>query len=119
MKYITPKQELSGKGRNILFLVLGIFFTFLLFVALIRNVNGGFTHITFSGLLEYLQNSPTLIPNFAISDFTIISDWGFLDGLRNFLNIFTQIFGLIVWFAKNAINGLLYVFYFVRFIFAI
>lgn len=107
---------MKGKAKNIILFTGSFIMILLLFIALIRNAQG-WQHLTFSGFLEYLTTSPTIIPSFSITDFAIVSDWGLFNGLKDFLNIFTQLFGIIVWVCSSIINVLLYLFYFLRFIF--
>lgn len=106
------------KAKSILLFVASSIFVLLLIIALIRNVNG-YNHISFSSFLDYLSNSPKVIPLLSISDFTITGSWGLFEFLRNFLNIFTQLFGIIIWFGSSIINIFLYAFYFLRYIFVL
>jgi len=55
--------------------------------------------ITFSEFLDRLEEAPGDYPdlNSTIHDFNITEDWGVLNGLRDFLNIFADVFGFIVW----------------------
>lgn len=108
------------KAVNIIYFVIGIFLLLLIFIALIRAGQGMLgSNLTFSGLLNFLSNSPAVIAPVNISNFFISSDWGIFNVFRNFFNIFSGLFGVIVWLATNIINIFAYIFYFVRFVFNI
>lgn len=106
------------KAKNIILFVGSSLLILLLFIALIRNANG-YEHITFTNFLDYISESPKVIPTLSISDFAITGSWGVFNDLKNFLNIFTQLFGIIVWFGSSILNIFLYAFYFLKFIFVL
>ena len=107
---------MKGKAKNIILFTGSCIMILLLFIALIRNAQG-WQHLSFSSFLDYLTTSPTIIPSFSVTDFAIVSDWGIFNFFRDFFNIFTQTFGVLIWICSSIFNVLLYLFYFVRFIF--
>lgn len=73
--------------------------------------------IGFTYILESLSNFNNInIPNY-IQSFTITADWGILEFLRNFLNIFTTSFGAILNFCGYLLNALYYMYQFMQFLF--
>jgi len=93
--------------------ILSIIFCLLLVINVFRNVfNGGssIVQVNFTGLLNSLSDYPTISFTNTISNFTITADWGFLNGLRNFINIFMKAVGLIVFLANNLTSMLSFVF---------
>lgn len=74
--------------------------------------------LSFSSFLNWLGSVNSTSINFSISDFYIYGNWGIIDGLRNFLNIFAQLFAVIVYLATQLINLIIFVGQFIGFLFA-
>lgn len=104
-----------SKSSKIILRVLLIVSVCLVLLALIRTINGG-TPVTFSGFLEYVSNCPNITSR-AWLDYTIYADWGVFNFLRDFLNIFTSLFSVLLYVFANLVQIVLYVGYFVSFIF--
>ena len=101
-------------AKNIFFVVFGLFVGILLVVNITRVSTN---QVTFSSLLSYISNAPRVFTDFTIQDFTIVGSWGILNGLKDFLNLFAQLFGFIISLGKSLVNLLVYAFYFVAFLF--
>ena len=65
--------------------------------------------ITFESLFQVLSGLEG-IPLIPLNSLTITADWGILNGLRDFFNIFTGLFTYGIWFATSAINAVLFIF---------
>ena len=63
-----------------------------------------------------LARDETPFVNFSIGDYTITADWGLINGLRDFFNVFMSLVGILVFTAKSLINSLAVVFKLVGFI---
>lgn len=104
----------KGKGVNIVASVVIIILCTVLIGSIIKIVFGG-SSFTFAGFLDYIADVPQItIKN--INIFSIGGDWGIIDGLRKFLNNIMSIANFGVWFSTQLINGLTYIFYFVKFL---
>ncbi|MBE5735420.1 MAG: hypothetical protein E7361_03135 [Clostridiales bacterium] len=88
----------------------------LLIINFARSLFAG-NDLSFSSFLEWLGNVDSAYFDVGITDFTIYGNWGVFDFLRGFLNIFTGLFSVIVFFCANLINLIFFVLQFVRFIF--
>lgn len=100
------------------FRVLGLIFFVVLFVRLFWSLRSGSSNLTFAGFLDWFSNLNSLDVNIDVSNFGIRGDWGLLDGLKNFFNIFAKAFGVIVWLFANLLNILLYCISFLQFLFS-
>ena len=111
---IKPKYA-HGGGATIIFNVLGIIFAICLIGSIIR-ISFGESSITFTTFLEYISNVPTIeIDYFILGEIT--NDWGIFNIFKDLFNNISAFISFLAWFGINAVNGLGYVFYFVRFIF--
>lgn len=104
----------KGKGSNIVVSVLMIIFCVVLIGSIIRIVFNS-SAFSFSSFLQYITNVPQLSISY-VEIFNIGGDWGIVDGLRRFLNNIMSIANFGVWFTKQLLNGLSYIFYFVKFL---
>lgn len=87
-------------------------------VNLFRRVIGGTgLFMGFENFFEQLSNVDSLQINFGVESFIINADWGILNGLKNFINVFAYILGVLVWLGVNLINLLLFLMQFVRILF--
>ena len=78
------------------------------------------TTISFTSFLEFLQNCPSIdMPETFINNLVVTESWGVFDFLRTFVNSLGTIFGTILWLLNNLLNGILFIFYFIGFIFGI
>lgn len=112
-----PKQEQNRLlyFRSV-FSIIVLFFLFILAVNLFRKINSG-SSVSFSAFLEFLGSLDSFTVNFSISDFTIGGNWGIIDGLRNFINVFAYFLGVTLWMFLNLYNCLVYIFRFIQFLF--
>lgn len=120
---IKYEQQLNNERKNSNRHYAGMFFRLLLLIGfciiLVRvvwRVRGNDTGLTFTGFLEWLSNLNSIDITVNVSNFFIVGDWGWFDFFRNFLNIFAQIFGVIVWFGASFLTVLNYLLSFVLFL---
>ena len=107
----------KGLGFKILFQILFILLTVILVFSIIRTTFGG-SSVTFSSFLDYISN----VPQIKITNVNIMhigGDWLIFDGFRQFLNTIMSIANFGVWFTTQLLNGLSYIFHFVRFLFVV
>lgn len=104
--------------KKVIYRVLFLFLMAVLIVSLFRRILGG-NSLTFNGLLDYLSNTQGVSIDINISNFSIGGNWGIVDGLRQFFNIFAKLFGVLVWLGSNLINLILFLAQFVSFVFAV
>lgn len=105
----------NGSGVKIFGYVLLLFFSVVLLGSVIRIVFGS-SSFSFSSFLQYITNVPQIILS-DVQIFHIGGNWGIVEGLRVFLNHIMSIANFAVWFSTQLLNGLTYIFYFVRFLF--
>ena len=101
---------------RLLLVILGIFSTILLIINFSRSVIGS-SNVSFSSFLNFLSSIDIFQITINISDFTIPGNWGIIDGLRLFLNVFAQAIGVVVYLCANLINLIIYCAQFIRFLF--
>lgn len=98
--------ELTG---NILLLVFSTLFVIVLIINLYKSASGQGS-VTFTGMLQWLQNFNVgfQVPNLsnAIATFLIRGNWGIVDGLRQFFNLFSTLFGVGYYIIMNLIYTL-------------
>lgn len=111
---MNNKVKDYGLGVKIVFYVLSIIFAIVLLGNVIRIAFGTGT-FTFTAFLEYISKSPQVDMTY-IELWNLGGSWGILDPLRNFFNSFSSILSFIIWLGKSLVNGLAYLFYFVRFL---
>lgn len=97
--------------------IFNIIFLTILIVCVIRFTFTG-TTITFTGFLDFLQSCPSIdMPSSVIDNLTIPNSWGMFDFIRTFINSLGTITGTILWLLTNLLNGLMFIFYFIGFVF--
>lgn len=103
----------SGNG---VFLILVLTVIVLTVFALLHNGD----RFTFQGFLEFLGNLESLPVQKLLVEGTIkdiVSDWGIFNFFRDFLNFFTDLFNIVVFFGACVGNIVHYVFQFLRWLF--
>ena len=100
-----------------IFALLGFFCFVLLVISFVYKTNNS-SYLTFRGFLDWLSSVNTTHFSVNVQDFTIVADWGIFNAIRDFLNIFGTMFGIIFFFGANLLNLLLFVSQFLVFIFA-
>ena len=103
-----------GLVLRICFSLIAIFFAVVLFGNVIR-IAFGTSPFTFTALLEYVSSAPALDMSY-MELWSIGGNWGVFDIFRNFFNGFGSFISFLIWFGKNAFNGLNYIFYFIKFL---
>lgn len=88
----------------------------LLIANFIRKVSSG-ADLSFSAFLNWLGNVDYFNMKFNISAWTIGGDWGIVDGLRKFFNMFGNLFGVIFYMCANLIGLISFLTQFISFIF--
>lgn len=111
----TKSFTSSSSVPSVAPLIFGVIFLIFFLVAFIKGTFTG-SNLTFTGFLNFLSDCPRVFNNFSLLDFTITGDWGLFDGFRNFLNIFTGLFSIIVFACKSLINVLGFVIEFFGFL---
>lgn len=110
---IVNKKDYTG------FHIFNIIFLVILVMCVIRFTFTG-TTITFTGFLEFLQSCPSIdMPSSVINSLNIPNSWGMFDFIRTFINSLGTITGTILWLITNLLNGLMFIFYFIGFIFGV
>lgn len=100
--------------------VLKIIFLFLLVGLLFRVLKGNTGLPTFTSFLDTLQGVPNLSNSWLANvNLTIITDWGAFNGFRDFLNLLIEPIEIIFTMINGIGQVLIYLFYFVRWLFAI
>ena len=110
---IVNKKDYTGlRIFNIIFLII-------LAMCVIRFTFTN-TTISFTSFLEFLQNCPSIeMPSSFINSLSITDSWGVFDFLRNFINSLGTILGTVLWLIGNLLNGIVFIFYFIGFIFGV
>lgn len=109
---------MKNKLPHIITSLLFGFVVVIIVVNVFRRANSG-VDLSFNGFLSMLSNSNSYSINVNISDFSINADWGLLNGLKNFFNVFANIFGVVVWLGSNLLNLVLFLGQFVAFVLAV
>ena len=112
MKSNASSYTLGKSIIRVVFIVVAI----LLIINFARKLTSG-ADLSFSAFLNWLGNIDYYSISVKISSFTIKGDWGIVDGLRKFFNMFGNLFGVSVYMCANLINLILFLMQFVRFIF--
>jgi len=97
---------------RVVFIVVAI----LLIINFARKLRGG-SDLSFSAFLNWLGNIDSFDMRFKVSAWTIGGDWGIVDGLRKFFNMFGNLFGVIFYLCANLISLLVFLGKFIVFIF--
>lgn len=113
----TKKLDSYNKADNFLSIVI-VIFTILFVVSYVRSLLGA-SDITFASFLEFIQSVPEVSFASTFIDLTIVGDWGIFEFLRNFLNIFTNIFSVLIFLFGGLVQILLYAVYIVRYLFLV
>ena len=110
---IVNKKDYTGlRIFNIIFLII-------LAMCVIRFTFTN-TTISFTSFLEFLQNCPSIeMPSSFINSLSITDSWGVFDFLRNFINSLGTILGTVLWLIGNLLNGIVFIFYFIGFVFGV
>lgn len=103
-----------------------VLFAMLLIFAIVRTARG-YDIVYFSSFLDFISSND-FITNFGqlinpisnvISDLTIKSDWGLFNFLRDFFNVFSNIFGFVYWLVANMIYAVSFILRFVGYLFVL
>lgn len=105
------------KADNFLSIVI-VIFTILFIVSYVRSLTGA-SEITFTSFLEFIQTVPEISFANSFIDLTILGDWGIFDFLRNFLNVFTNIFSVLIYLFGGLVQLLTYLVYLLRYLFLV
>lgn len=100
--------------------VLKIVFLFLLLGMLFRLLKGETILPTFTSFLETLESVPNLSNSWLSNvDLSITADWDKFNFLRDFLNLFIEPIEIVFTMINGIGQVLIYVFYFIKWLFAI
>lgn len=110
-------DSINGKTVGFVVRIFFIITLVILFISILWRVRGGQTNLTFTGFLDWLSNLNYVDIDLSFVNMRIGGDWGWFDFMRNFLNIFASVFGVICWLFGNLLNVCLYVLDFLRFLF--
>lgn len=102
---------------GIVFRLLLVISFLILFIALFWLTRNTANPLTFAGFLEFLSGLNSVDVTFSISQFSISGNWGVLDFLRNFFNVFATFLGVIAWLGVNVYNVAMYLIQFIQFLF--
>lgn len=105
-------------NAGIVFRLMLLIFIGILFLRVFWVLRGSSNTVNFTGFLEFLSNLNSVDVSISVADFSIGGDWGVFEFLRNFFNIFAQLFGVIVWLFSNIVNLINYLWQFVLFLFS-
>ena len=97
--------------------ILGVILLFLLVINFARQIRTGH-FVTFRSLLNWLGEVDSFGMTKYVSAWTIRGDWGIIDGLRKFFNMFGDIFGVLFFMFSNLIGSIRFVLQFIAFVFA-
>lgn len=111
----SPKKGASA--GNFIFSIMGLVIALLLIANIFRQAFAG-ADLSFASFLNWLGSVEDISINFSVESFFIYGNWGIFDGFRSFLNIFTQLFGVIVYLGSQFINIIIFAGQFIAFLFA-
>ena len=119
-KYTRTKNNVVvDKNSYSFYRIFNIIFLVILIMCTIRFTFTN-TTITFTSFLEFLQNCPSIdLPKSFINNLTITESWGVFDFFRNFCNSLGTILGTAIWLIANLLNGIVFIFYFIGFVFGV
>lgn len=89
--------------------ILSLVFLILLAVMIFRKFTGNNNIPTFTSFLEMLTNIETPTIPFVNYSFTSLGDWGVFNWLRDFLNVFVDLFNVILFLVNGIISLFQYV----------
>ena len=106
IKDISPDNEFKSvpTGR-----ILSLVFSILLLVMIFRKFTGNSNTPTFTSFLDMLTNVKTPSIPFVNYSFSALGDWGVFNFLRDFLNVFVDLFNVILFL----VNGIMSLFQYV------
>ena len=106
---------INGKRASFIIEALAIIIAILFLANYIRlTANNGF--LTFEALIERCSQFSS-IGMTTLIDLTITADWSIFNFLRDFINIFTSLFSVIMYLATNVMNSLWFIIQFVSIFF--
>lgn len=89
-------------------------------VAMVRLLYfGSADGVNFRSLLDLFSNVPqvsTSVKNF-VQQLQISGNWGFIDGLRTFINMNLQMSSIVIWLASSLIDVCFFISYFLMWLF--
>ena len=88
----------------------------LLIINFSRKLYGG-ADLSFSAFLNWLGGIDSFGATKVVSAWTIGGDWGIVDGLRKFFNMFGNLFGVVFFMFSNLIGLIRFLLQFVVFVF--
>lgn len=110
MKTITQEQRLEIKekikGNGTILKLIFIITIFILIINLARNLiyNNG-NNLTFTKLLESMYNLGQDIWQLpTLENLTIVNNWGILEFVKDFINLFINLFNAGIYFANSMIT---------------
>lgn len=111
----TPLSTLDKPRHNSAVPILVVFVLFLLLANFPRIIRGEVEPITFEYLLEVLSNAPELNVSW-VADLTspITADWGGVNFLRDYINLFADVSSSILYLATLILHVVIFLLYFVR-----
>lgn len=114
IKDISPDDGLKSvpTGR-----ILSLIFSILLLVMIFRKFTGNNTTPTFTSFLEMLTNVKTPSIPFVNYSFSSLGDWGVFNFLRDFLNVFVDLFNVILFLVNGIMSLFQYVVSFVSWLY--
>lgn len=107
----------GATAGKFLFSIMALILALLLVANIFRQAFSG-ADLSFASFLSWLGSVEDISINFSIESFFINGNWGIFDGFRSFLNIFTQLFAVIVYLGTQLINLVLFLGQFIAFLFA-
>lgn len=114
----TINRSRSTFNFRVLLRLLSIIAILILFIRLFWRLRGSSNTLNFTGFLKFLSNLNSVdIGAVNINSFVVGGDWGVFNFLRNFFNIFANLFGVVVWLSANVINVIRYLVAFIQFLF--
>ena len=108
-------SKFSSMGKmitRVVFIIVAI----LLILNFARKLRSG-ADLSFGAFLNWLGNVKSFNINVNISAWSIGGDWGIIDGLRKFFNMFANMFGVIFYLCANLIYLISFIAQFIAFVF--
>lgn len=112
----TPKGIKGAKLFNVFSLVLGFFLVAMLLRTLV-NADFVFSSEEIFESFANINVFPVDIVSQGVIDFTITADWGNLNFLRDFINVFAELLGFLQFISIMLFNALQYVVQLLRILF--
>lgn len=107
------KSYLSfNPNRSVMFYLCFICVVVLIAFMLYHTASGSTTELTFSNIIDFLQNFPTLELSLDFTNGIIADSWGLFDFLRVTINLFITILNVISFLFKGIVNVLSTLIYF-------